>query len=139
MGYASQLEEDDSLTDRQHQQAVIIRQQSERIKALISDLNLASKLEYGAHPLSLIRFSPAVLIRKTAVAFLNQYQDNSYPIEVEISAEAEATQIVADELLLQRVFENLTATAFATIPTAAPLPLMPVLWSSNIRLPSVMM
>ncbi len=107
MGYASQLEEDNSLTCQQHQQAVIIRQQSERIKALISDLNLASKLEYGAHPLSLIRFSPAVLIRKTAVAFLNQYQDNSYPIEVEISAEAEATQIIADELLLQRVFENL--------------------------------
>ena len=48
-----------------------------------------------------------MLIRKTAVAYLNQYQDNQYPIEVSISAEAEATQIIADEQLLQRVLENL--------------------------------
>ena len=107
MGYASQLEEGDTLSPQQQQQAAIIRQQSERIKALISDLNLASKLEYGAHPLSLMRCSPAVLIRKTAVAFLNQHQDNRYPIQVQISAEAAATQIIADEQLLQRVLENI--------------------------------
>lgn len=107
MGYASQMEEDTTLSPQQHQQAAIIRQQSERIKALITDLNLASKLEYGAQPLSLIRCAPSVLIRKTAVAFLNQHQDNRYPILVSISAEAEATQIVADEQLLQRVLENL--------------------------------
>lgn len=107
MGYASQLEEDATLSTQQHQQAAMIRQQSERIKALISNLNLASKLEYGAYPLSLMRCAPAVLIRKTAVAYLNQYQDDQYPIEVTISAEAEATQIIADEQLLQRVLENL--------------------------------
>lgn len=107
MGYASQLEEDPTLSAQQHQQATMIRQQSERIKSLISNLNLASKLEYGAYPLSLMRCAPAVLIRKTAVAYLNQYQDNQYPIEVSISAEAEATQIIADEQLLQRVLENL--------------------------------
>lgn len=107
MGYASQLEEDDNLSAQQHQQAVIIRQQSERIKSLISDLNLASKLEYGAHPLALIRCSPAVLIRRTAVEYLNRHQDNRFPILVHIGVEAEATQIIADEQLLQRVLENL--------------------------------
>lgn len=107
MGYASQLEEDQTLSPQQQQQAAIIRQQSERIKALITDLNLASKLEYGAQPLALIRCAPAVLIRKTAVAFLNQHQDNRYPLQVQISPEAAATQIVADEQLLQRVLENI--------------------------------
>lgn len=107
MGYASQLEEDDTLSAEQHQKAVMIRQQSERIKALISNLNLASKLEYGAYPLSLMRCAPAVLIRKTAADWLNQYPDNRYPIEVSISDAAAATQIVADEQLLQRMLENL--------------------------------
>lgn len=32
---------------------------------------------------------------------------NDYPIQVDISSEAEATQILADEQLLQRVLENL--------------------------------
>ncbi len=107
MGYASQLEDDDTLSQEQHQQAAMIRLQSERIKELIENLNLASKLEYGAYPLSLMHCSPAVLIRKTAVSYLNQHPGNDYPIQVDISSEAEATQILADEQLLQRVLENL--------------------------------
>ena len=65
------LEDDDTLSQEQHQQAAMIRLQSERIKELIENLNLASKLEYGAYPLSLMHCSPAVLIRKTAVSYLN--------------------------------------------------------------------
>ena len=44
---------------------------------------------------------------KTAVSYLNQHPGNDYPIQVDISSEAEATQILADEQLLQRVLENL--------------------------------
>ena len=47
MGYASQLEEDDNLPPEAREKAAVIRSQSERIKSLVSDLNLASKLEYA--------------------------------------------------------------------------------------------
>ena len=51
MGYASQLEEDCELSQSKREQAGVIRSQSERIKTLVSDLNLASKLEYDMQPI----------------------------------------------------------------------------------------
>lgn len=54
MGYASQLEDDPELPLAKREQASIIRRQSERIKTLVSNLNLASKLEYDMQPLRVL-------------------------------------------------------------------------------------
>ena len=50
MGHASTLEEDAGLPEEARQKAGIIRRQSIRMKNLINDLNLASKLEYNVQP-----------------------------------------------------------------------------------------
>ena len=51
MGYAGQIEDNESLPESERKKARIIRQQSTKMKNLINDLNLASKLEYNMQPI----------------------------------------------------------------------------------------
>ena len=51
LGWAEQLEQDALLPDSSRQKATGIRTQCEKLRTLIDDLNLTSKLEYGAQPL----------------------------------------------------------------------------------------
>src|SRR5699024_2786199 len=53
MGYAGQLEDAPELSEDDRRKAAIIRQQSVKMKNLVNDLNLASKLEYNMQPLCL--------------------------------------------------------------------------------------
>lgn len=52
MGYAGQLESDMQLSEDNRKKAAIIVQQSKRMRNLINDLNLASKLEYNMQPIN---------------------------------------------------------------------------------------
>lgn len=52
MGYAGQIEENEALPEADRKKARIIRQQSIKMKNLINDLNLASKLEYNMQPIN---------------------------------------------------------------------------------------
>lgn len=107
MGYASELENNSSLPATEQNQARIIRQQSQRIKSLISDLNLASKLEYHAQPMELARMSPAALIRGVAVDFINDGLPAPYSLTVDVTAEANSPILLCDQALIRRALTNL--------------------------------
>lgn len=111
MGYASQLENDPELTQFKQEQAGIIRRQSERIKTLVSDLNLASKLEYDMQPLRNDVILLAALLRSVAADFLNSGLDNRYSIDVTISERAQSTLVTSDEELMRRAVSNLIANS----------------------------
>lgn len=107
MGYASELENNPGLPAAEQNQARIIRQQSQRIKSLVSDLNLASKLEYNAQPMELARFSPAALIRGVAVDFINDGLSAPYSLAVEVTEEANGPILLCDQTLIRRALTNL--------------------------------
>jgi signal transduction histidine kinase len=107
MGYASELENNLSLPAAEQNQARIIRQQSQRIKSLISDLNLASKLEYHAQPMELARVSPAALIRSAAVDFINDGLPAPYSLTVDVTEEANGPILLCDQALIRRALTNL--------------------------------
>lgn len=111
MGYASQLEDDPELTKSKREQAGIIRRQSERIKTLVSDLNLASKLEYDMQPIRRNAIALATLLRQIAVDFLNSGLSDSYFIDVIISENAQNAMVSGDEELLRRAVSNLIANS----------------------------
>ena len=69
LGWAEQLEQDASLPDAARQKAGGIRTQSEKLRTLIDDLNLTSKLQYGAQPLRRERFAAGPLLRQLAAQF----------------------------------------------------------------------
>ena len=111
MGYASQLEEDSELPQSNREQAGIIRRQSERIKMLVSDLNLASKLEYDMQPLRKNEIPLAVLLRCVAADFLNSGLSDSYSFDVTISENAQNVLACVDEELMRRAVSNLIANS----------------------------
>lgn len=111
MGYASQLEDDPELPPAKREQAGIIRRQSERIKTLVSDLNLASKLEYDMQPIRLNSVVLAALLRDVAAEFLNSGLDDHYTLDVRIGEDVQNAVITGDKELLRRAVSNLIANS----------------------------
>lgn len=107
MGYASELEENAALPDEQRKQAAVIRRQSEKIRELVNDLNLASKLEYGMQPLRKSPFLPAELLRGVVADFLNGGLDRRYSLQLSIAPDAQKAELSGDAELLRRAAVNL--------------------------------
>ena len=105
LGYASEMEDHSDLPEEQRHQAGIIRRQGEKLRSLVSDLNLVSMLEYEMQPLHLKHIRLSVLARQVVTEFLNNGLDDRYDIELKLADEA--VQIHGDEKLLLRAISNL--------------------------------
>lgn len=105
LGYASELEEDESASQGQRQKAGIIRQQGEKLRSLVLDLNLVSMLEYEMQPLQTKPVRLSVLARQVASEFLNNGLDPNYVLELDVPDEQ--LKVIADEKLLRRAITNL--------------------------------
>lgn len=107
MGYAEQLEAADNLEAEQKKQLGIIKHQGIKIKKLIEDLNLTSKLEYQMQPLRKEAYHPAKLMREIVTSYYNNGLSNAYTIELQIAKEVEKMQLEGDMALMMRAYENL--------------------------------
>ena len=107
MGYASQLEENTALTDNTRQKAAIIVKQSSRIKSLVNDLNLASKLEYNIQPVNLEKENITTIVRQAVVNFINMDIEHLYPVEWQTAGNLNKCVVYADKNLLKRAISNL--------------------------------
>ncbi|WP_320920693.1 HAMP domain-containing sensor histidine kinase [Eisenbergiella porci] len=107
MGYADNLENDAELPEEARKQAGIIKEQSLKIKTLIEDLNLTSKLEYQMQPLRMEKYVPAALLRSVAVSCLNGGLEEGYELEVDIGEELEGLVLAGDVRLMTRALHNL--------------------------------
>lgn len=107
MGYAGQLESSDNLTEAEQKKAAVIVKQSKRMKNLINDLNLASKLEYNMQPLMKKQENAVAVVRQVVVDFMNMDIDDKFPIEWKMNDELITCSINADKDLLKRAISNL--------------------------------
>lgn len=107
MGYAGQLEEDRSLSEQNRKKAAIIRQQSTRMKNLVNDLNLASKLEYHMQPIHPQPVNLVAIARQCVVDYLNLDLSQKYPINWETREDLTSCMIEGDKELLRRALNNL--------------------------------
>lgn len=107
MGYAEQLENSPNLSETEHQKAFVIMKQSEKMKTLISNLNLASKLEYDMQPLVKKPENAVAIVRQVVVDFMNMDIEDKFPIEWKTNEELTACTIHADKELLKRAVSNL--------------------------------
>ena len=105
LGWAEQLEQDSALPDETRQKAGNIRIQSEKLRALIADLNLTSKLQYGAQPLRREMLTAGPLIRRIAVKFCDSAE--TCALSLVQSDAAEHAQLWVDGALLERLLDNL--------------------------------
>lgn len=105
-GYACEIEDDSSLPLSTQKQAKTIRQKSEKLRTLIADLNLTTKLEYSMYPLKKKPVNAVELVRQVASEFLNELPEQ---YELEISADNTGRLIIlnGDDSLLYRMLSNL--------------------------------
>lgn len=89
LGYAGEIEDDDRLTTVTRTQAGIIRKHGEKLRKLIMDLNLASKLEYSMEPINKTLISPVELTRQVISDFLNNGLDSSFVLDLKTHSCAE--------------------------------------------------
>ena len=106
-GYAGQIEDNESLPESERKKARIIRQQSTKMKNLINDLNLASKLEYNMQPINPKPVNLVAIARQSVVDFLNLGIGEKYPIEWNTDETLAACVINGDKELLRRAIGNL--------------------------------
>lgn len=107
MGYAGQLESDMQLSEDNHKKATVIVRQSERMKNLINDLNLASKLEYNMQPINPKKQNLIAVIRQVVVDFINMNIDEKYRIEWETDETLTSCLVYIDKDLIKRAVSNL--------------------------------
>ena len=107
MGYAGQLENDIQLSEDNRKKATVIVRQSKRIRNLINDLNLASKLEYNMQPVNSQRQNLIAVIRQVVVDFINMNIDEKYTIEWGTDETLTSCPVCIDKDLIKRAVSNL--------------------------------
>ena len=107
MGYAGQLENDRQLSDDNRQKATVIVRQSKRMRDLINDLNLASKLEYNMQPINPERQNLIAVVRQVVVDFINMNIDEKYTIEWQTNETLTSCTANVDKDLIRRAVSNL--------------------------------
>lgn len=116
MGYAERIVNDKNTDSRIQEQAAVISRQSSKIKELVQDLNLVSKLEYEMQPLQKENIRLSKLLRSYAVDLINSGLPDFYSLEVAISPDSESSIIECDKRLIARAVNNLVQNSIHSNP-----------------------
>lgn len=111
LGWAEQLEQDTALPAAARQKACGIRTQSEKLRTLIEDLNLTSKLQYGAQPLRRRSTQAGPFLRRVVAAFCENPLVARCTLDCSITPAVETAILHADAALLTRALENVLQNA----------------------------
>lgn len=107
LGYAGEIEDNNMLPNITQEQAGIIRKQGEKLRRLIADLNLTSKLEYSMQPLNIETIYPTELTRQVISEFLNNGLEDKFTIDFDVASDTDAVILQGDKSLLMRMLGNL--------------------------------
>ncbi|EFL93254.1 sensor histidine kinase [Mobiluncus curtisii] len=107
MGFAGQLENSPQLSVPDRKKVTMIIKQSERMKNLIRDLNLASKLDYNMQPLMIQPHNVVAIVRQTVVDFINMDLPDGFSIKWLTDENLASCNVNVDQDLLQRALSNL--------------------------------
>ena len=116
LGYAGEIEDNDALPSDVQKQAGLIRKHGEKLRQLIFDLNLTSRLEYAMQPLQTAPVSPVELSRQVVSGYVNDGLDGRYEIDLYAGDGTETILIECDNALLTRMLENLIGNSITHNP-----------------------
>ena len=111
LGWAEQLQRDTALPAAAKQKAGGICTQCEKIRSLIEDLNLTSKLQYGAQPLRRRPTQAGPFLRRVVAAFCENPLAARCTLDCSITPAVETAILHADAALLTRALENVLQNA----------------------------
>lgn len=105
--YSERIASNPESNEQNQKEAKIICAQSIKIKKLIQDLNLTSRLEYDTYLIHQECVSLSKIIRSSVAQLLNQGIDGKYDFQIEIMEPIENDHIIGDARLLERAINNL--------------------------------
>lgn len=111
MGYARKLEDAFGPEEKERGWASVIYKNSERIRQLVNDLNLASKLEYNMQPSRLVLLHPVPMLRKIMAEYLNNGVPENYSVDFKFEEIKEEICLDGDADLIYRAIGNLINNA----------------------------
>ncbi len=106
MGYGEQLAQQFPPSSEPRKKADAICTQSQKIKALIEDLNLTFKLQYNAQPLRKAPIQMGAWLRRCVADFCDSLEE-THSVDLLIREPAGQATLEADEELLTRAMDNL--------------------------------
>lgn len=107
LGYAEKIETNSLLPKDVREKASLIKYQGIRLRNVVNDLNLITRLGDETHPIHQDAFHPTVFCREVVAEFLNNGISESYTIELDIDKELEPVELKGDTHLLRRAINNL--------------------------------
>lgn len=105
MGYAGEMKDDAGLPEPVREPSALICAQAVKLKNLVNDLNLVSRLEYSMQPINSRPLRAAKLIRESVSEYLNGGMEEAFEFETELTDKT--VKINGDERLLKRAVANL--------------------------------
>lgn len=111
MGHAERIADDDDASEAVRESARIIERQNARIRDLVSDLNIASKLEYDMQPVEVKPTRIATLLRAVAADYANTYPEGPFVIEANVGDDTHDAETLIDGRLMDRALRNLIDNA----------------------------
>lgn len=116
MGYAGRILADSTADSAVREKAAVIQRQSTKIKELVQDLNLVSKLEYEMQPLQKEPVRLSGLLRSYVADLLNAGVPGHYSVGIAVSPAAEVVTLDCDARLITRAINNLVQNSMGHNP-----------------------
>lgn len=134
MGYAAQIAENKTASNEIREQAEIVRSQSIKIKDLVQDLNLVSRLEYDMQPLHREAVRVSKLLRSYTAELLNGGIPDVYRIGIAVAPDAEPIVLDCDARLITRAVNNLVQNSMQHNPNGCEINLSLTVSEARLRL-----
>lgn len=116
LGYAGEIEDSQSLPQTTREKAGIIQKQGEKLRRLIIDLNLTSRLEYSMQPLNIEVIYLVELARQVISEFLNNGLADKYQIDFDVFPNSSDVVMQGDSSLISRMLDNLIQNSISHNP-----------------------
>ena len=84
-----------------------IKVQGLRIRRLVENMNLSSKLDFGFGKFEMNKVIISKLLRKTLTEIINQIEDEHFQFDIEIDESLDNLELSVNENLMERVLVNL--------------------------------
>lgn len=109
LGYVDIIQNDDLEESEQEEYLQIIKKRAKVLQGFIQDFYELSRIEGEDYPLKLEAVTVQTILAETAVAYFNEFEKKNIRVNLELLDQK--TDLIADKIQLNRIFNNLIQNA----------------------------
>ncbi|MDF2845378.1 MAG: phoR2 [Herbinix sp.] len=109
LGYVDLIQNDDLEENEKEEYLQIIKKRAKVLQGFIQDFYELSRIEGEDYPLKLEAVTVQTILAETAVAYFNEFEKKNIQVNLELMEQK--TDLIADKIQLNRIFNNLIQNA----------------------------